>query len=365
VVAALGAGAVGFEALPFVVGSLVDGLGLDETRAGWIASLELAAMALSALVLAPRVAGLSLRTLALSGAALAASAHAASALADGFVPLLALRVAGGLGEGALVAAGNALIASSIDPDRLAARVEIAMGLAAAALLAALPRALAVGAHRAAFAAMLLVVLACAPLLTRIPHAPASARPAKLAGLAQPRAVAILAGGLLLTAGESAIWAFVERLGRDAGLEAASMGLLLGASTLVGLLGAGLAVWLGARRGRSWPIALGIAVQAAGCWSLVHAQDSAVYVAGVLAYAVSFFFVQPYLIGTAAAADSRGRVAAAFGGVVLLGGGIGPGLAGTLIGWSSYAALAWQVVGASAAALAAILPVAAALDREAG
>ena len=143
---------------------------------------------------------------------------------------------------------------------------------------------------------------------------------------------------------------------------ASLGTLLAASTLVGLLGAGLAVALGTRRGRRLPLLVGIASQALSCWLLSHAARPGLYVAGVLGYALSFFFVQPYLIGTAALFDPHGRVAAAYAGAALLGAGIGPVVGGLWVGFASYPALGWQLAAASAAAMLAIHPVAGALDR---
>ncbi len=345
-----------------MVGVLVDGLGLDAARAGLIGSLEIGGMAASALLLAPRVSRWSLRTLALLGACGAASAHGLSILAGDFATLAGLRLAAGIFEGATVAAANALLASSVDPDRLAARVEVLAGLAVAALLLALPWIVQLGAQRGAFAMMALVALGCTPLIARFPHAPASLGPADGGALRSRGALAILGCGFLVALGEGAIWAFVERIGVHAGVAPTSVGVTLAASTLLGLLGAGLAAVLGTRWGRRLPLLAGIATQALACWLLSHATQPGPYVAGVLAYALSFFFVQPYLVGTAAVFDPRGRVAAAYAGAVLCGGGIGPAVGGLWVDWASYPALGWQLAAVSLAAIGVILPVATALDE---
>ena len=168
VVAAEGAGLLGFDTLPIVLGAIVDRIGLDEGSAGLVASLELAGMAVSALLLAPRMATLPLRTLALAAAFATALAHGASMLAEGFTVLAASRVAAGLAEGALVAAGSALLATSVDPDRLAARMQIVAGLAGACVLTGLPHAVDAAGHRGAFAVLALLVIVCMPLLSLIP-----------------------------------------------------------------------------------------------------------------------------------------------------------------------------------------------------
>jgi predicted MFS family arabinose efflux permease len=361
VVAAAGAGLIGFDTLPVVLGAIVDGTGIDEGRAGRIASLELGSMAVAALVLAPRVSGVSLRGLALGSAAIAAAAHAASMLADGFAALAALRSIAGLAEGALVAAGNALIATSVDPDRLAARMQIVAGSAGALLLVALPNVVAAAGHRGAFAAMALLVLACTPILAWMPRG-AAARIEAAHLPVRGDALPVLAAGLLLTAGEGAMWAFLERIGVHAGVSPPSIGALLGAVTLLGLLGAAAAAWLGTRLGRRLPIAAGIGCQAASCWMIAHAGAPPAYVLGSIGYGLAFFFVQPYLLGTAAVVDRNGRVAAGYAGVVLVGAAIGPVTGGALVSAFSYEALGWQLLVASVAALAAIWPLAARLDR---
>jgi len=362
VVAAEGAGLVGFDTLPVVLGAIVDGLGIDEARAGRIASLELGSMALAALVLAPRVSGLSLRALALLAAGIAAAAHTISMLVDGFAALATLRAIAGLAEGALVASGNALIATSVDPDRLAARMQLVAGSAGALLLVILPNVVAVTGHRGAFGVMALIVLACTPLLLWMPRASA-ARIATVQLPARGRALPVLAAGLILTAGEGAMWAFLERIGVHVGVTPVSIGALLGAITMLGLLGAAAAAWLGTRLGRRLPIAAGICAQAASCWSIATADAPTAYVLGGIGYGLSFFFVQPYLLGTAAVVDPSGRVAAGYAGVVLVGGAIGPAVGGALVAAFSYEALGWQLLVASAAALAAIWPLATRLDRD--
>lgn len=361
VVAAEGAGFLGFDTLPIVLGAIVDRVGLSEGAAGLVASLELAGMAGSALLLAPRMGTLPLRALALFAAATALLAHGLSMFASGFTLLAISRTAAGVAEGALVAAGNALLATSVDPDRMAARMQIVAGLAAAAVLAGLPHAVDVAGQRGAFGVMLLLVIACVPVLALIPTARATrAQPAP--ALTRGRASAVLAAALLLTAGESALWAFIERMGVRAGVSGAWIGIVLGATTVVGLLGAGVAAWQGTRFGRRLPITAGIVAQAGSCWLLAHATAPGVYVAATLGYGLSFFFVQPYLLGTAAVLDPRGRVVAAYAGAALVGAAIGPAIGGALVERFSYPALGWQLAVASAAVVALLLPVVAPLDR---
>ena len=54
--------------LPLLIGSLIDGFGLDEVGAGILGSLELGGLAIASLLLAPRVDRMSRRHLAICGA---------------------------------------------------------------------------------------------------------------------------------------------------------------------------------------------------------------------------------------------------------------------------------------------------------
>jgi predicted MFS family arabinose efflux permease len=242
-------------------------------------------------------------------------------------------------------------------------MQMVAGSAGALLLVALPHVVAAAGHRGAFAVMALLVIACLPLLAWMPRGTA----ARIEGARLPvrgRALPVLAAGLILTAGEGAMWAFLERIGVHVGVSPSSIGALLGAVTLLGLLGSAAAAWLGTRLGRRLPIAAGIGCQAASCWMIAHADAAPAYVLGCIGYGVSFFFVQPYLLGTAAVVDPGGRVAAGYAGVVLVGGAIGPATGGALVTAFAYQALGWQLLVASVAALAAIWPLAARLDRAA-
>ena len=97
-------------------------------------------------------------------------------------------------------------------------------------------------------------------------------------------------------------------------------------------------------------------------ALGYAKGPVPYVAAELVYNTAYLFVAPFLLGTAAAIDTQGRVAAATGGVVLLGAGLGPGIGGVLVAWGSFPPLAWFVVACCTMAILVILPLTLALDR---
>jgi len=352
----------GTNALPLLIGSLIDGFGLDEVGAGLLGSLELTGLAVASLLLAPRVDRMSRRHLAISGVIAACAGHGLSALTGSFPVLVLARIAAGLGEGATIAAANSAAASARDPDRLFAQVNVLGGLVAAASLVALPYAIEPWGHSGGFGAIAGISLLFLPLLFWLPTIPESASAAR--GLPGRRllGIATLGAMFLFSAGQGAIWAFSERIGITIGFSREEVGLALGVTTLAGLAGGVIAAVLGTRGGRPTLLAVGLGANVVSTWMVVMAGSSELYLAGLLAWGIAFYFALPYLLGTAAALDPLGRWAAAAAGISAVGVAIGPGVAGLMISDLGYPALGGFVIACGLGAAVLILPVARAVDR---
>ena len=93
------------------------------------------------------------------------------------------------------------------------------------------------------------------------------------------------------------------------------------------------------------------------WMVVMAGSSELYLAGLLAWGIAFYFALPYLLGTAAALDPLGRWAAAAAGASAVGMALGPGAAGLVVSESGYPALAGFVIACGVGAAVLILPAA--------
>jgi len=352
----------GTNALPLLIGSLIDGVGLDEAAAGLLGSLELGGLALASLLLAPRVGRMSRRHLAICGVIGACAGHGLSAATGSFPVLVLARIAAGLGEGATIAAANSAAASARDPDRLFAEVNVLGGLVAAASLVLLPYAIEPWGHSGGFGALVGISILCIPLLFWLPTIPKSAAASR--GLPGRRllGIATLASLFLFSVGQGAIWAFSERIGITVGLSREEVGLALGVTTLLGLAGGVIAAVLGTRGGRPMLLAVGLGANVVATWMVVVAGSSGLYLAGLLAWGIAFFFALPYLLGTAAALDPLGRWTAAAAGISAVGSSIGPGVAGLTVADSGYPALGGFVIACGLGAAVLILPVARAVDR---
>ena len=83
-----GTGFLSYCAMPYLIGSVADGMGLGIDRAGLIASAELLIVALSAFAISARVRVLPRRKVALLGGVMAVVGHSLSLLTNSIETLL-------------------------------------------------------------------------------------------------------------------------------------------------------------------------------------------------------------------------------------------------------------------------------------
>jgi MFS family permease len=361
VVAAGTAGVLGNGVMPLLVGALVDGRGLSEAAAGTLLTIELAAAGIASLALARHLRRASRFRWGLLGALLGAIGHAASAGVTGYEGLAVARALAGLGEGTCLAVSAAAIAGVRDPERLFATAALVEGLLIGLLLVVLPPVITSWGAAGAFASLALLSAAAIPFMRWLPpgrlemHDTADTRASHLL-----LATATLSAMFLMSITGMAIWALSERIGVRVGLDANTIGLVLGGSTIGGLLGAGAAAWLGTSRGRAGPLLGGIAISTVSMFFIAMAALPLTYVAHQIIWGIAFLFTTPYILGVAAALDPGGRWAAAATGVSSAGTALGPLLGGLLAASAGWLAGAVALCGAAAVLL--MLPVLPRLGR---
>jgi hypothetical protein len=178
----------------------------------------------------------------------------------------------------------------------------------------------------------ILLLAMVPVIWRLPsgkmHAPQQG--GRLATAGSNRAAWLaLVGFLIFFAGQSGLWAFLERAGREIDVAPADIGVILAILKLVGGLASITAMVAATRFGTRWPfVAAFVGIAAAG--AILHFASS------TLGYAVGgwiweYFFTLTFCYATAAISryDATGRVVLLLPGAIGLGGAIGPSVAGYL------------------------------------
>lgn len=354
---------MGGNTQPLVVGSLIDGLQMSKAAAGLLSSIELCGVAAASFVLAPRMGTLPRRKLIFLGAIIAAIGYFASTVLDSFGGLAICRVLAGIGAGMVLAIGNGSASASYDPERVFALMTILSTLAIAIVLQILPGPIGWLSYRGAYLGIGIATLVFAPALTWTPQATVATHLRLDRGIPNfGLGIATMASNALFVFNQTSTWAFTERIALAAHLTHAQVGLTLSGATLSGLIGAGLATWIGIRFGRVLPLVVGILVNGATILGTTYSHVPTTYAVFIVVANIAYFGIVPYALGTAASLDRQGRWAAAATGAATVGAAIGPGVGGPIVELSGFTTLGWLVMITSLLSVAAIVPVALTLDR---
>ena len=335
--------------LPFYIGGLMDGLGANESQAGLISSLEIGAVALACVMFSGFLSRVPLRTLAVAGVCLAALGNVLSFSQDQLDYLMLFRMLSGIGAGMCLAASSAIISRASDPDRVSGVVIAVNSVLMTVVIAAMGYAK----QRYLFDGLigiylLALVLAFVPLLMLPSSTPGMKPSAPPAQPFQGRNVFLLGVfgvGLLFLfcLVEGTVWSFSERSGVTLGVPEGRIGMVLAASQLTGLFGAGVSALAGNRIRREIPLIAGSVLMGLSGYLVYNTGQQLVYQASILSFSFGFFLAFPYLIGGCAKLDKEGRWAARATGINLMGAATAPFLAGSIITVSGYSELGLLII----------------------
>jgi predicted MFS family arabinose efflux permease len=362
-------GALGtFSFLPLVVSQAIAGLGMSSRAAGILAALEMAAGGMATLLASLVVHRINRRriarfclTLIVAGSVLSQGLHHYALMALG-------RTVTGLGEGGLIAVVIASMAATRVPERNFGLWTIA-NMAAASLLLFLimPPVTARWGIVGVFSTYLCLAIPGFALAAWYPEYPDSiSTPDRVPTAAAGTRTAIvlcLVAILFAHLAHGGIWAYLQRFGAAAGIEATVTEHALGYAAFAGLIGGSVVTALGTRCGRAIPNGVALVLSAASALLVTVAHTPEVFVAAAMGFYLAWVFGLPYLMGIISALDPRGRAATL--GIVMQNAGLsaGPVGAGFLAGSTSQyhdVALAAFVLYAAAALIA--VPLAYRLDR---
>lgn len=342
--AAYGTGLLALIALPLMVGANMQTLGLDESQAGLLSTIEFAGVFVTSVLLAPKVAVIDRRMVAIAGAVIVVLANVASAFWGSYQSLMVLRAVAGLGAGLALATGNATVANAEQPEKFAGHMTVLFVFVMAIITKFFgPIGEAFG-QAGIYLALGATVTVLSPLLLLMPRsAPAQEFVAAHRcdrghfSIFDLGGIAILVTFFCFSLRDTISWAFLATTGMEAGLTEAQVGGLLANSALFGLVGPLLATLIGARFGLRLPLVIGIMASGLVTYLISQSSNNAqLYSVAILFWVGSYFFCLAYLTALAAEMDVEGRVAAAAGSALMVGLFIGPSLGGSLISGGSYA-----------------------------
>ncbi len=340
-----GTGFLSYCAMPYLIGSVADGMGLGVDQAGLIGSAELLIVALTAFAISAKVRVLPRRKVALLGGVIAIAGHSLSLLTNSIEALIICRALAGVGAGMTLAIGNACLAASHDPSKAYGQVMMLLATVTAGIVVSLGYSTKIWSYYGVFGTQAIVVALMLIPMSFLPEGDETQPEDDVNRGRVPMlpATLIVVGILLWHFCDNSIWGFSERIGNKIGMEPAAIGWLLGGGLFIGVIGGFIASSIGTRYGRIWPVCVGIAV-AVTCISVITSTASIpTYTASILTYIVSFMFITSYIYGLAGELDHHGRVMAAASGAGNLGVALAPFLSGKLIASGGYGAMGKVVI----------------------
>jgi predicted MFS family arabinose efflux permease len=334
------AGMVDLVALPVWVGALIAQYKFDPPHAGGLATLFLAGAVASSLVFASRFHRLNARLAATAGFALAALAFLLCARVSSFAALAGLHALAGAGAACGLSFTHGTIARSVNPHRLFALVNTAVGVFAILFLGATPNLIAAFGGAALFVVfggvMAIAALACALAFPLAPRA-IGAHPGAV--LKIPPVVWFgVAGVSCMGLNQAMMFSFLERLGLDRGFAAASVTGVLIALGFVNLFPAPLAAFLETRVSARAVLFLGPALQAVVIVALTFGSGFAAFAVPAMFLAGVMIFTHTFAFGVLSRLDRSSRALAGTPAMLMFGAMIGPILGGVLVQSYGYRAL---------------------------
>lgn len=348
--ASYGIGLLALLGLPFMFGATIDGLGLSESQAGFLSTVEFLLIMVASLCVAPFMNVAPRKLLALLGAVIAITGNILCVMAPElhYETLILYRSIAGLGCGLALAVGNATVSNAIDTEKMAAHMAVLFVALMAVTMLVFSWASSGWGVRGVYSALAGCMLVVTPLLFNLPQGAAD-KPEKLqtakhsVGLFSLASFFVLFAMLIFAMRDMSGWAFVERIGLEVGYSASEIGGLLSLQALVGISGPLIATFVGSRFGLTLPLIVGILTSGAVYFAMLFMPDSRqVYTISAMFIGGTYFFAFAYLTALAAELDSKGRIVAASGGFLSAGIGLGPLIGGYLVENYGYEVTSWMM-----------------------
>ncbi len=300
--------------IPLTIGVLVDGYGFSLKQAGLVGSVEIASMTLAGLIVALYAQHVSRARLAQIGCILGLLGNLLVLVDSTFYALLLCRIIVGVGIGLITGAVNFSTASSSNAERLYAASTTGYGVILVVLFFIAPLVYTEISYPAYFMFFSILFLLGIYLTRWL----LDAKPEQLGAvetkhihfetLLNPRLLGLFVATLFLWIGLGIVWAISERMGVSIGLTPQQAGLVIATSNAIGLLGSVVANVMGTRFGYARPLLLCVGVLSLAYASMAASQNMVVWGAAFTLYNLGYYFMIPYVLGTAAQYDESGRAA---------------------------------------------------------
>jgi predicted MFS family arabinose efflux permease len=359
-IAAILVGVIGPEVFivqPGFVQGLVQNLGFDDQSAGYAASIEVWGITATTLVMTFFSHRFNWRKVIAGSLLLVALANVLCIGAHSKEAFVALRFLAGVGAGSLISLSFTTVGLTEHPDRHFGYLIMWVLLYGAIVLYLMPAAYAFSGMTGMlifFAAFPLVAL---PLVKAFPERGEAATTVEADAVnlsASLKSLALLAMFCYFVA-QGVAWAYLFLIGTAGGLTEQQVATGLTLSQVAGVAGALLPAIVGHRFGRWRPLTVGIVAGALCLLFLIGRFQYLSFSFWVCLYNFFWNMTHPYLLGSMASFDRRGRVVVLAVAAQMLGLAIGPALGATVIAPGQYASVNYIAIAMFALSWVCILP----------
>ena len=359
-IAAILVGVIGPEVFivqPGFVQGLVQNLGFDDQSAGYAASIEMWGITATTLVMTFFSQRFNWRKVITGSLLVVAIANAACIAVHSKELFVALRFIAGAGAGGLISLSFTTVGLTENPDRNFGYLIMWVLLYGAVVLYLMPAAYALSGMTGVLLFFAAFPLTALPLVKAFPQSGASAATveADAVNLSTPlKALALLAMFAYFVA-QGVAWAYLFLIGIAGGLPEQQVATGLTLSQVAGIAGALLPAMVGHRLGRWRPLTFGIAGGAFCLPFLIGHFQYVPFVFWVCLYNFFWNLTHPFLLGSMASFDRRGRVVVLAVAAQMLGLSIGPAVGAMVIGPGQYSNINYIAIAMFALSWACILP----------
>ncbi|WP_455210035.1 MFS transporter [Kaarinaea lacus] len=342
-----------YSLLPLYIGALVDELGFDTDKVGWLASVELLGYAVASMSAFFWMRRASWRQMVVMASLAMLIANSLCMLWQSFATLLLLRFICGVTAGVLLAIAYSLLSDTNNPDRnfgFAISAQVSLGMIVILVLTWFISSISVTDF---FLVFIFLALSVLPVVKKLPNEAVPHKTGLFPGrIFSLQAITILIAVGVFTLGQSAVWAFVERIGIAAELPQDFVGFTLALTLGISISGSLAAAWMADRWGHIVPFVLFIIVQGTALWLFTHPATKLLYFNASGLYQFIWSFVVPYFMAVLVSVDKSGRYTSLLVVAMAMGALFGPVLAGNYVVNDNYSGV--LAIGAICTVLSVLL-----------
>lgn len=352
---------LGFPAvLPILVGAIVDQLGYDRSMIGWIASFNIFGIALGGLIATLLIGKKPLVRIVQVGLVGLLVLDGLSVFVVQATPMLAIRFISGIFGGLAYAGALAAFSGLKNPIKAYGVYVVVYCIWSGVILMTLPYLIGLFGLAGGFGVLVFMALLSLLGSNVIPQLAANIKEKEIISLktllSQKEVLLALLGYFTLQIGGGTIWAYVERIAKEAGLEAALTGQLMGLSSILAIIGGLLVFKIGDSKGLKLPILTGVVGMALGAALLFWANNPLIYLGAISLFGGAWSIAIPYFQQIQAKFDPTGKVVSLGTIVNTMGRGTGPAMAALLLGDHSFTMAIWLALSAFVLSLLIIFPL---------